>query len=69
MIRVPAPVRAMVHHDQLKRETMITSSPIKLGSGGRARFARLAINHQAAMRGRIICSPRAKRSVRLWVRS
>lgn len=48
---------------------MITSSPIRFGRGGRARFARLAINHQVVIRGRTICSPRARIIVRLWVRS
>lgn len=54
MIRVPAPVKMIVHHDQLKREVIIISSPIRLGRGGRARLARLAINHQAVIRGRAI---------------
>ena len=53
-MRVPVPVSTSVHQDQLNREAMIISSPIKLGSGGRARLARLAINHQVASRGRII---------------
>lgn len=54
MISVPAPVIAMVHQDQLNRPVMIISSAIKLGSGGRARFARLAINHQVAIKGSAI---------------
>lgn len=54
MIRVPVPVKASVHHDQLKREVMIINSPIRLGRGGRARLARLAINHQAVINGRAI---------------
>ena len=69
MISVPVPVSAMVHQDQLKSEVMIISSPIRLGSGGRARLARLAINHQAVIRGRTICIPRASIIVRLCVRS
>ena len=69
MIRVPAPVRASVHQDQLKREVMIISSPIRLGRGGKARLARLPMNHHVAMRGRAICKPRARTIVRLWVRS
>lgn len=40
-------------------------SPIKLGSGGRARLARLAVNHQTAVRGKSIWSPRASTMVRL----
>lgn len=69
MIKVPVPVKAMVHHDQLNRDEIIISSPMRLGSGGRARFARLAINHHVVIRGIIICIPRAKIIVRLCVRS
>lgn len=66
---VPVPVNARDQGDQLKREVMIMSSPMRLGSGGRARLAREPINHHEAIRGRIICRPRAKTMVRLWVRS
>lgn len=48
---------------------IIKSSPNRLGNGGRAKLAKLAINHQMAVRGRIICNPRARIIVRLWVRS
>lgn len=34
--------------------TIIISSAIKLGRGGRARLARLAINHQAVINGSAI---------------
>lgn len=54
MISVPVPVNARVHQDQLKREVIIISSPMRLGSGGRARLARLAINHQQVINGRTI---------------
>lgn len=54
MIRVPVPVSARVHQDQLNREIIIISSPIRLGRGGSARLAKLAINHQVAIRGRAI---------------
>lgn len=69
MMSVPAPVSASVHQDQLNREVIIISSPIRLGSGGRARLARLAINHHVVIRGRTICRPRARSMVRLCVRS
>ena len=69
MIRVPAPVSASVHQDQLNREVMIINSPMRLGSGGSARLARLAMNHQVVIRGRMICRPRARSMVRLCVRS
>lgn len=62
-------MRAIVHQDQWNREVIIISSPIKFGRGGRARFARLAINHHAVIRGRTIWRPRAKIIVRLCVRS
>lgn len=68
-MRVPAPVSTSVHQDQLNKEVMIMSSPIRLGSGGRAKLARLAINHQQVIRGRTIWRPRARSMVRLWVRS
>lgn len=66
---MPAPVKIRVHQDQLKREVMIINSPMRLGSGGRARFAKLAMNHQVVINGRTICRPRARIIVRLWVRS
>lgn len=69
MIRVPTPVRMIVQMDQLKVDVMIINSPIRLGRGGRARFARLAMNHQVAIKGRAICNPRASTIVRLCVRS
>lgn len=69
MMRVPAPVSIMVHHDQFSKEVIIISSPMRLGRGGRARLARLEINHHAVIRGRRVCIPRASTMVRLWVRS
>lgn len=60
---------AIVHGDQLNSVVIIISSPIRLGSGGSARLARLAINHHTAVNGKIICNPRARIMVRLWVRS
>jgi len=50
-------------------EEIIRSSPIRLGRGGSARFARLAINHHVVTRGKIICIPRTRSIVRLCVRS
>lgn len=66
---VPPPVRRRVNQDQLNKEVIIISSPIKFGRGGSARLAKLARNHQKVIRGSTICSPRAKSIVRLWVRS
>lgn len=51
---MPAPVRARVHQDQLNKDVIIISSPMRLGRGGRARFARLAINHHVVIRGSAI---------------
>lgn len=62
-------MRKIVHQDQLNKEAIIISSPIRFGRGGRARLARLAMNHQVVIRGRTICRPRARTIVRLWVRS
>jgi len=69
VISVPAPVRIRVQGDQLNSEVMIISSPMRLGRGGRARFARLLINHHVAMRGSTVWIPRASTMVRLCVRS
>lgn len=66
---MPVPVKRRDHQDQLNRLVITISSAIRLGSGGRARLARLAINHQAAIRGRATCRPRASTIVRVWVRS
>lgn len=69
MISVPRPVRISVHIDQLNNDVIIISSPIRLGRGGSAKLARLAINHHVAIRGRTVWRPRAKSIVRLCVRS
>ena len=69
MISMPAPVRVIVHDDQLIRDVMIMISPIRLGRGGSARLAKLEMNHQAVMRGRMAWRPRASTIVRLCVRS
>lgn len=45
------------------------SSPKRLGRGGRARLARVKMNHHVVIRGRAICSPRASSIVRVCVRS
>lgn len=68
-MRVPVPVRRRVHQDQLIREIIIISSPMRLGKGGRARLARFEINHHDAIRGRAAWRPRASSIVRVWVRS
>lgn len=63
------PSRMMEKLDQENVAIVTSSSPIRLMDGGRAKFVRLASNHQAAIKGKIICSPRARIIVRLWVRS
>lgn len=63
------PMRVMVMLDHEKEATTTNSSAIRLIVGGRARFARLASSHQAAIRGRMVCRPRARIIVRLWIRS
>lgn len=59
------PMRMIEKFDQEKSDMVMNSSPIRLIDGGRARLVRLAINHHVAMRGKIICSPRAIIIVRL----
>lgn len=53
----------MLDHEN---DMTITSSPIKLIEGGRARLVRLVKSDKAAIRGKIICKPRAKIMIRLW---
>lgn len=65
MSSTPVPVSTIVQFDHLNREEIMSSSPIRLGLGGRARLARLARNHDVPMSGRIIWVPRARSSVRL----
>lgn len=62
---MPSPVSRRVELDQLKREVIIISSPIRLGRGGRAKLARLARNHHEVISGRAAWSPRARSIVRL----
>lgn len=59
------PSRIMEKPDHENMDTVINSSPIRLIDGGRAKFVKLARSHQAAIRGRIVCKPRAKIMVRL----
>lgn len=63
------PMRTIVMLDHEKEATTTNSSPTRLIEGGRARFARPASSHQAAIRGRMVCRPRARIIVRLWTRS
>lgn len=63
------PMRAMETEDHENVAITTNSSPIRLIVGGKARFVRLASNHQAAIRGRRVCNPRARIMVRLWTRS
>lgn len=62
-------VRMMEGFDQENVDMIMNSSPIRLIKGGRARLARLASSHHAAISGKIICRPRAMIIVRLWIRS
>lgn len=64
-----APMRIMEIEDHENVAMTTNSSPIRLIVGGRARLVRLASNHQAAIRGKMVCSPRARIMVRLWMRS
>lgn len=59
------PMRMMDNGDQENVDMTTNSSPMRLIVGGRARFVRLANSHQAAISGRMVCSPRARIIVRL----
>lgn len=65
MRRILVPNRMMDGVDQENRETVIISSPIRLIVGGRARLAKLAMIHHVAIKGNVICRPRAMIIVRL----
>lgn len=65
VITIFIPIRIIVRFDHEKIDITTSSSPIKLIVGGRARFVRLASNHQVAISGRKICKPRARIIVRL----
>lgn len=69
VIVILIPRRVIVRCDHENMATVTNNSPVKLIEGGRAMFMRLANNHQVAIKGKIVCSPRAKIIVRLWVRS
>lgn len=53
------PVRTMVMLDHENDDITTNSSLIKLMLGDRARLAKLARIHQAAIRGRRVCRPPA----------
>lgn len=59
------PIRMMEKFDQENVDSTTNNSPIKLIDGGSARLVRLAMSHQAAISGRIVCRPRARINVRL----
>lgn len=64
-----SPVSMMVMWDQENEVAITKSSPSRLIVGGRARLVRLAVNHQKAVSGSRIWSPRDSSMMRLWVRS
>ena len=55
--------------DQLNREVIIVSSPIRLIVGGMAILVKLIRSHQVDIKGRASCKPRTRRRVRVCVRS
>lgn len=65
VITMLVPMRIIDIEDHENVDITTNSSPIRLIVGGRARLVRLASNHQAAIRGRIVCRPRARIMVRL----
>lgn len=69
VMTILVPMRAMDIEDHENVAITTNSSPIRLIDGGKARLVRLASSHQAAIRGKMVCSPRARIIVRLWMRS
>lgn len=65
VISIFNPIRMIVVFDQENEDSTMRISPIRLMVGGRARFDRLASNHQSAISGRMVCRPRARNIVRL----
>lgn len=59
------PIRTMEMEDHENVDITTNSSPIRLIVGGRARLVKLARSHQAPIRGKIVCRPRARIMVRL----
>ena len=54
VIIILIPIRRMDGFDQENIDITMKSSPIRLMSGGRARFAKLARNHHVAISGKTI---------------
>lgn len=69
MISIFSPVNMMVTCDQENEVIITINSPIRLIVGGRARLVRFAANHQKAISGSSVWSPRESNIMRLWVRS
>lgn len=69
VITMLVPIRIIDTEDHENVAMTTNSSPMRLIVGGRAGLVRLASSHQAAIRGRIVCRPRARIMVRLWIRS
>lgn len=63
VILMPSKIIEKLDHENI--DIVTNNSPIRLMDGGRARFVKLARSHQAVIRGRIVCKPRAKIIVRL----
>lgn len=69
VITILIPMRIIEKLDQENNDMVMNNSPIRLIEGGKARLARLASSHNVAIRGKIVCRPRAMIIVRLWIRS
>lgn len=69
VITILIPMRIIEKLDQENNDMVMNNSPIRLIEGGKARLARLASSHSVAIRGKIVCRPRAMIIVRLWIRS
>lgn len=69
MISIDSPNIMIVVGHQLNREEAINNSPVKFMLGGVAIFIRLISNHQVVIIGRMLCSPRVRIIIRVFVRS
>lgn len=69
VIRIFIPIKIIVELAHENEDVIMINSPIKLIEGGRARLARLPSIHHVPIKGKIVCIPRARIIVRLWIRS
>lgn len=67
-ITILIPIRIIMMFDYEMDDITTNNHLIKLIVGGRAKFVRLASNHQVAINGRNVCRSQARIIVWLWIR-